>query len=163
MAKGKGKKKDKEEHAPSVRNKKARFQYNLLETLEAGVSLLGTEVKSLRQGQASLTESYATIRSGEIFLLDANIPPYENGTHANHEPTRPRKLLLHRREINHLTRKVQQKGLTLVPVSIYFARGKAKVQIALAEGKQLHDKRDKIKKRETKREIDREMVRQRKR
>lgn len=145
---------------PVIRNKKARFQYDLLEKLEVGIELVGSEVKSLREGNASLGESYAAIRDGEAFLLGANITPYACGGYANHEPTRPRKLLLHRREIQKLGDRVQQKGLTLVPMSIYFTRrGIAKVELALACGKRHYDKRDAIKKRETQREIDRAMTR----
>lgn len=130
-------------------NKKVRFQYHLLEKLEAGMVLVGTEVKSLRGGQANLEEAFCRIRGGELFLLGCTIAPYECGNLMNHEPRRPRKLLVHRRELKKIETKLVQKGLTLVPVRIYFDRGLAKVEIALAQGKSEIDKRDKIKKRQS--------------
>ncbi|RME55166.1 MAG: SsrA-binding protein SmpB [Deltaproteobacteria bacterium] len=137
------------------RNKKARFNYTIEETIEAGIVLLGTEVKSLRQGKANITDSYARFRKGEVFLIGAHISPYDFGTHENHDPLRERKLLLHRREIRRLLTKVTQRGYTLVPLEIYFKDGHAKVRLALGKGKKLYDKRETMRKREVKREIDR--------
>jgi len=152
-----------DKYRPTIVNKKARFDYHLLEKVEAGIALVGTEVKSLRQGKAILTDSYARIRDGELFLLGCNIAIYEHGNLMNHNPTRERKLLLHRREINKLESKLIQKGLTLVPVRIYFSRHLAKVELALARGKSRFDKRDKIKDRQAKRDIDQAMKRLRSR
>ena len=136
------------QRSPTIRNKKARFNYELLLKLEAGISLMGTEVKSLRQGKASLEEAYARIRNGELWLIGAYINEYDHGNMQNHEPNRPRKLLVHKRELKKIEDKLLQKGLTLIPVRIYFVRGLVKVEIALASGKTLIDKRDKIKQRE---------------
>lgn len=144
----------------AIRNKKARHNYEILEKAEAGISLKGSEVKSLRAGRASLDESFATIRDGEIFLRGCNISPYEHASYDGHEPTRERKLLLHRREIRKWEQKVRQRGLTLVPLSIYFNdRGFAKISLALVKGKAVHDKRASLKEREQNREIDRAMKR----
>ncbi len=141
---------------PSIRNKRARFEYELLETAEAGIVLTGPEVKSLRAGKATLEESYAVIRGDELFLRGCNITPYDHAGNQSPEPVRDRKLLLHRREINKWRQKVTQRGLTLVPLSIYFNdRGLAKVSVALAKGKTHADKRESIKAREHKREMDR--------
>ena len=148
-------------NAPRIRNKKARFNYTLHDRYEAGLELLGSEVKSLRQGKASLAESYATVRQGQAFLVGANIPEYENAGYAGHEPTRQRKLLMHRREIEKIGAAIDRKGVTLVPLAIYFKRGWAKIELALATGKQQFDKRDSIRKRETEREISRAMTRRR--
>ena len=134
-------------------NRKARHEYHLLETVQAGLVLQGTEVKSLRQGHANLQDSFASIENGEMYLRDCHISPYEQGNRANHEPLRPRKLLLHKREIFRLFGKVQAKGFTLIPLKIYFVRGKAKVDIALARGKKLYDKREDIKKRDMERDM----------
>jgi SsrA-binding protein len=136
-------------------NRKARHEYEILETFEAGMSLVGTEVKSLRQGRASLTDAYAQVEDGRVVLRQANINVYPLGTHGNHEPTRPRDLLLTRREIKRLVGKVQERGLTLIPLRIYFKGPWAKVQLALARGKRLHDKRETIKRREADREMQR--------
>ena len=137
-----------------ARNKRARHDYHILETWEAGVVLSGTEVKSLRQGKANLTDAYATVRDGEVFLLNLHISPYEQGNQFNHEPTRTRKLLLHRKEIRRLIGGVERQGLTLVPLELFFnARGKAKVTIALAKGKKQHDKRADERRREDEREM----------
>lgn len=137
-----------------ARNKRARHDYHILETWEAGVVLSGTEVKSLRQGKASLTDAYATVRDGEVFLLNLHISPYEQGNQFNHEPTRTRKLLLHRKEIRRLIGGVERQGLTLVPLELFFnARGKAKVTLALAKGKKLHDKRADERRREDERDM----------
>ena len=139
--------------SPTITNKKARYNYHLLEKLEAGLALLGTEVKSLRQGKASLEEAYCRIRGGELYLIGCTISTYEHGNLANHEPLRPRKLLVHKRELAKIETKLAQKGLTLIPVRIYFNRGLAKVEIALAQGKTHKDKRDKLRDRQADREI----------
>lgn len=140
-------------------NRKARFNYEIVETIEAGVELKGTEVKSVRAGKVSLADSFARIRNGEIYLFGADIAAYENAGYATHDPKRPRRLLLHAREIDRLAGKITQKGFTLVPTKMYFKRGWAKVLIGLARGKQLYDKRETIKKRDTAREIKRAMGR----
>ena len=136
-----------------VENRKARRNYHLFDRYEAGIALQGAEVKSLRAGKVEMGESYARIEDGEVFLLDMHISPYDNASHDNHEPKRPRKLLLHKREISKLDRSIQQKGFTIVPTRLYFNRGLAKVEIALARGKHEYDKRDAIKKRDADREI----------
>ncbi len=134
-------------------NRRARFDYHIEETFEAGIALSGTEVKSLRFGEGSIAESYAEIRGGEAWLVNANIPEFSHGNRHNHVPKRPRKLLLHEREINKLTGAVERQGMTMVPLSIYFnSRGRAKVELALAKGKQAHDKRASIKDRDWKRD-----------
>jgi SsrA-binding protein len=135
-----------------ARNPKARHDYHILDTWEAGIVLSGTEVKSLRHGKASIKEAYARIRGGEVFLEGMNITPYEQGNRYNHDPVRSRKLLLHRREIARLIGAVEQKGLTLVPLELYFRRGHAKVTIALGRGKKQYDKRETIKRRDAERE-----------
>jgi SsrA-binding protein len=141
-------------------NSKARFNYQILEQAEAGISLVGTEVKSLRGGHASLEEAFARIDRGEVYLYGCHINPYEQGNLNNHEPLRPRKLLLHRREIHKLLTKVTQRGLTLIPLSMYFnKRGLAKVELALVKGKTHGDKREDIKKREHERDMARAMRR----
>lgn len=134
-------------------NRKARHDYHIEETLEAGIALTGTEVKSLRAGKANLRDCYAEVRAGEVFAVNLHISPYEQGNRFNHDPRRPRKLLLHRHEINRLFGKVQQQGMTLIPLRIYFRRGKAKIELALAKGKKLHDKRQAIAERDAQREI----------
>lgn len=134
-------------------NRRARFDYHIEETFEAGIALTGTEVKSLRAGEGSIAEAYAEVRDGEAWLVNANIPEFSHGNRHNHEPKRPRKLLLHQREIEKLLGAVERKGKTLVPLSIYFnSRGRAKVELALAKGKQAHDKRASIKDRDWKRD-----------
>ncbi|MGH3392367.1 MAG: SsrA-binding protein SmpB, partial [Actinomadura sp.] len=138
-----------------AQNKRARYDYHIDETWEAGLVLQGTEVKSLRAGRASLVDGYAVVRDGEVWLMGVHIPEYTQGTWTNHEPRRPRKLLLHRREIGRLIAKTQESGLTLVPLSLYFKDGRAKVEIGLARGKKAHDKRQDIAKREAAREMDR--------
>jgi SsrA-binding protein len=140
-------------------NRKARFQYQLGERFEAGVVLTGSEVKSIRQGHLGLSDAYAEIVNGEIFLAQANISPYDKGGYSNHEPKRRRKLLLHKREIIKLDAKVNAKGMTLIPTKVYFKNGKVKVELALASGKTHGDKRQTIKERETAREMEREMKR----
>jgi SsrA-binding protein len=136
-----------------ARNKRARFDYHLLETFEAGLALTGTEVKSLRSGKASIADAYGIVRDGEVFLLNAHIQPYERGGYVNHEPTRSRKLLLHRREIRRLIGAVEREGLTLIPLELYFKKGVAKVALALAKGKKLHDKRETERQRDAEREM----------
>ncbi|MBW8752590.1 MAG: SsrA-binding protein SmpB [Sphingomonadales bacterium] len=134
-------------------NRRARFEYFIEDTFEAGLMLTGTEVKSLRFGEGSIAESYAEIRGGEAWLVNANVPEFSHGNRFNHEPKRPRKLLLHEREIDRLQGAVERKGMTLVPLSIYFnSRGRAKVELALAKGKNAADKRQTIKERDWKRE-----------
>src|SRR5438445_12270051 len=135
-------------------NRRARHEYEILETLEAGLVLRGTEVKSLRDGQVNFKDSYVTVRNGEPWLLGCHIAPYSHGTDANHDPERDRKLLLHRREIDRLGGKISEKGLTLVPLRLYFKDGRAKVEIGLARGKKLHDKRAALREREVRREMD---------
>lgn len=136
-------------------NKKARHDFEIVETVEAGMVLQGTEVKSLREGRANLKDSYAKIKGEEIWLYDVHISPYPHASYNNHEPERTRKLLLHKREIRRLMGKTQEKGLTLVPLKIYFRKGKAKVELALARGKKAYDKRERIKQKEEAREMDR--------
>src|SRR5438270_6929648 len=136
-----------------ARNRRARFDYLLLETFEAGIALTGTEVKSLRAGKASIADAYGVVNGGEIFLLNAHIQPYERGGYVNHEPTRSRKLLLHRREIRRLIGAVERQGLTLVPLELYFRKGVAKVTLALGKGKKLHDKRETTRRRDAEREM----------
>ena len=136
-------------------NRKARHDYTILDTYEAGIALMGTEVKSLRLGRASLVDAFATVDDGEVWLRNLHIPPYEPASRENHEPERPRKLLMHRREIERLIGKTKEKGLTLVPTRLYFKGPRAKVEIALARGKDVGDKRQAIKERELKREMER--------
>ncbi|MGH7719692.1 MAG: SsrA-binding protein SmpB [Gemmatimonadaceae bacterium] len=136
-----------------ARNKRARHDYHIIESWEAGLVLTGTEVKSLRNGKANLADSYAIVRGGEVFLLNLHISPYEQGNQFNHDPTRTRKLLLHRQEIRRLIGSVERQGLTLVPLELYFKRGVAKVTLALGKGKKLHDKRAAERRREDEREI----------
>jgi SsrA-binding protein len=138
-----------------AQNKKAYHDYHIEETFEAGIVLTGTEVKSLRAGRANLRDSYATVREGELFLVGVHISPYEQGNVFNHEPTRDRKLLAHRREIQRLFGKVQRSGYTLVPTKMYFKDGRAKVEIGLAKGKATYDKRQDIAKKDAQRDIER--------
>ncbi len=134
-------------------NRRARFDYHIEETFEAGIALTGTEVKSLRFGEGSISEAYAEIKGNECWLVNSNVPEFSHGNRFNHEPKRPRKLLLHEREIARLHGAVERKGMTLVPLSVYFnSRGRAKVELALAKGKQTHDKRASIKERDWKRD-----------
>jgi SsrA-binding protein len=135
-------------------NRRARHDYEILETIEAGLVLRGTEVKSLRASQVTFKDSYATIRNDEAWLLGCHINPYSHGTDANHDPERDRKLLLNRREISRLTGKIAERGLTLVPLRLYFKGGRAKLELGLARGRKLHDKRSAIREREVKREMD---------
>ena len=145
-----------DQHKVVATNRKAYHDYFIEEKLEAGVMLRGTEVKSLRDGRVNLQDSYASVDDGEVFLHHCHISPYSHGNIMNHEPLRARKLLLHRKEINKLIGKTQQKGLTLIPLRIYFSkRGQAKVELALAKGKKHYDRRESIKAREAGREVER--------
>jgi SsrA-binding protein len=136
-----------------ARNRAARHNYQVTDTWEAGIVLTGTEVKALRDGKANITESYGIVRQGEVYLLNMHISPYERGGYVNHEPTRLRKLLLHKKEIKRLIGGIERQGLTLVPLELYFRRGRAKVRIGLGKGKKLHDKRDDAKRRDADREV----------
>ena len=139
-----------------VRNRKALHDYRVIDTWEAGIALLGTEVKSLRNGRGNLQDAFVDAVSGELWLKQANISQYEFGAYANHDPLRPRKLLLHSEEIRRIISKVDRKGLTIIPLAVYLnQRGKIKIKIALAEGKAMGDKREALKEREAKREMDR--------
>jgi SsrA-binding protein len=142
----------KAEVKPLATNRKARHEYHILETVEAGIALQGTEVKSLREGRANLKESYARVQDGEVFLINCHISPYSHGNLQNHEPVRKRKLLLHRREIRRLQIKLNERGFTLVPLKFYLVRGKIKLQLGLAKGKKLYDKRDSKRKKDLDRE-----------
>ena len=133
-------------------NRKAYFDYHILETFEAGIALLGTEVKGIREGHANLRDSFARLENGEVWLFNVHINPYSHRGYVDHDPKRKRRLLLHKHEIRKLIGKTVEKGLTLVPTKLYFKNGKVKVAIALAKGKQAHDKRETLKKRETDRE-----------
>ena len=144
-----------------AKNRRASHDYQLLETWEAGVALTGTEVKSLRNGKANLSDAYGIVRDGEVYLLNLHIPPYERGGYVNHEPARTRKLLLHRREIRKMIGAVERQGLTLVPLELYFKDGRAKVAIALGKGKKLHDKRDDERRRDDERDMARAMSKRR--
>jgi len=146
-----------------AQNRRARHDYEVLDTIEAGIVLSGPEVKSLRQGRASLSEAYAVVRRGELWLLNAHVSPYEQAGRDNPNPRRERKLLAHRAEISRLAGQVAERGLTLVPLSLYFKDGRAKVELALARGKRTVDKRDAIREREQEREIDRALRRGRRR
>jgi SsrA-binding protein len=138
-----------------ARNRRARFEFELLEKVEAGIVLTGTEVKSLRTGKASLEEAYAGIDHGEVWLYGCDIPEYLQANRMNHKPKRPRKLLLHRSEIQKLAAKAGERGLTMVPLSLYFKKGIAKVELCIARGKKLFDKRESLKKQDAKRDMDR--------
>jgi len=140
-------------HKAVATNRQARFNYEILDTFEAGIVLRGSEVKSLRAGSVQLKDSYATIRSGEVWLENTHIAPYSFAEGGGHDPERPRKLLLHRREIDRLFGKIREEGLTLIPMRIYFVQGKAKVELGLAKGKRPHDKRRSIVERQQKREM----------
>lgn len=154
--------KEKTEERVLCSNKKAYHDYHIDESLEAGIELKGTEIKSLREGKANLKDSYAIIKDGEPFLIGCHISPYSHGNIYNHEPLRTRKLLLHKEEIRKLTGKVTQRGFTLIPLKIYLSKGRAKVEIAMARGKKLFDKREAIKEKDLRRESEKalkEMVR----
>jgi SsrA-binding protein len=144
---------DKETIKTVITNRKARFEYEILERVEAGIVLRGTEVKSVRDGKISLQESYASARGGELWLEGCTIQPYAHGNINNHEPTRPRKLLLHRRELDKLMQRVAEKGLTLVPISVYFKGNRLKIEIGVGRGKKLHDKRETTKARDVERSM----------
>jgi len=162
MAKKTDDKPNKKPAGPRISNHKARHDYHIRETLECGLELVGTEVKSLRAGQAKIDEAYVRLREGQVFLVGANIAPYPlAGPLMQHDPTRDRRLLVHRRQIAALTTHVKQKGKTIVPLTVYFHRGWAKVEIALAEGKKLFDKRQDLKTKQAHRDIQREMNRRR--
>lgn len=140
---------------PTIKNRKARHEYHVEETFEAGLVLKGTEVKSLRAGNASLKEAFAYLKDGEVWLKDMYIKPYKHASYGNHDERRERKLLLNKREIREMDKAVNKKGYTLAPLKLYFKKGYAKVLIGIAKGKQQHDKREDIKKRDMKRELDR--------
>jgi SsrA-binding protein len=140
-------------------NRKARHDYHIDDTFEAGIVLTGTEIKSIRAGRVNLRDSYATVKEGELWLLNTHIAPYQQGTYANHEPRRPRKLLMHRREINRITGKLQERGFTLVPLRLYLKDNLAKVELGLARGKKQYDKRAALREKQTRREIDRAVAR----
>lgn len=142
-------------HRIVVQNRKARHEYHILETWEAGLVLQGTEVKSLREGKANLQDAFARVENGEVWLHNMHVSPYEQGNRFNHDPLRPRKLLLHRNQIRKMIGQVEKTGLTLVPLDIHFTRGIAKVNLALVRGKKLHDKREDIRRRDAEREIER--------
>lgn len=141
-----------------AKNKKAFFNYHVLEDIEAGLVLWGTEVKSLRSGKLQLLDAYIKIEGGEAWMYHAHIGEYENGSFYNHEPTRKRKLLLHKNQIDRLETKVREKGITLIPLEVYFKEGRAKVLVGLCRGKAEHDKRDTIRERDERRSIDRDMA-----
>ena len=136
-----------------ILNRKARYDYELLDKYEAGIVLTGTEIKSIRNGQANLKDSYAIIKNGEAYLLNMHISKYKQGNQFNHDETRTRKLLLHKNEIKKINDKISIKGLTLVPVKLYFTNGKAKIELAIARGKHTYDKKEKIKQKDIEREI----------
>lgn len=140
------------------RNRRATHDYEILDKIECGIVLVGTEVKSLREAHANLEEAYAKIENGEVFLVNCEIPEYSQGHRLNHKPKRERKLLLHRREIERFAGKASQRGHTLVPLQMYFKNGVAKIELAVARGKQMHDKRESLKKAEAKREMDRALA-----
>ncbi len=147
---------EKEERRETIaRNRRARFDYAILDTWEAGIVLTGSEVKSLRDGKANLSDAYAILKDGEVYLLNLHVSPYEKASFFNHEPTRTRKLLLHKKEIKKMIGSVERQGLTLIPLELYFKRGRAKVAIALGKGKQNHDKRADIKRKDDEREMQR--------
>ena len=157
MAQPKNKKDEDESIKVVCRNKRALHEYNIFDAMECGIVLTGTEVKSLRDGSASLEEAYAKIMNGEIWLIGSDIPEYAMGNRLNHKPKRARKLLMHRREIAKFAGKASERGYTLVPLKLYFKGGRAKVEVAVARGKQVHDKRQDQKKAEAQREIRRVM------
>ncbi len=143
---------------PALDNRRARFEYEFLERIEAGVVLTGTEIKSIRAGKASIAGAYARIRDGELWLLSMHVPAYKEGSFSNVEPNRPRKLLLHRKDIDRLAGRISEKGLTLIPARLYFTRGRVKVEIALARGKKLWDKRQQERERDVRRDMARALA-----
>ena len=157
---GKGEKtKDEPRESVVCRNRRARHQYDILDSIEAGVVLVGSEVKSLRSGHASIEEAYARIDNGEVWLIDCDIPELPQASRFNHKPKRPRKLLMHRREVEKFATEAKQRGCTLVPLKLYFRRGFARVEIAIARGRKLHDKREVLKKADAQKEMKRAMGR----
>ena len=142
-------------HSPTVSNKKARHLYIIEETLEAGMQLLGTEVKAIRTGKCNLTDSHVRVKKGDLFLIGCHIGAYESAAQFNHEPRRERKLLLHRREIDRLMGKVKERGYTLIVTKVYFKNGRAKAEVALCRGKKAHDKRATLRERQVKKEMER--------
>ncbi len=142
-------------------NRKARHEFHVLETLECGIVLVGSEVKTLREGRVSLDEAYGRVKDGEVWLLGCDIPEYPQANRLNHNPRRPRKLLLHRREIKRFASRAVEQGMTLVPLKLYFKEGRAKLLLGLCRGKQLHDKREAMKKAQARRDIDRALRRRR--
>ena len=149
---------NKGEHIKIIcKNRKAFFNFEVEDTFEVGISLMGSEVKSLREGRANLSDSYGKIRNGEVYLVDCHISPYVQANRENHEPLRERKLLLHKREIKKLTGKVAERGYSLIPLRMYFKNGKVKVEMGLARGKKNYDKRETIKKKDQRRELERMM------
>lgn len=159
MASGRVKPRDSDGRKVLARNRKALHEYHIEQTWEAGIALIGPEVKSVRAGALSLAEAFATVDGGEVWLRDMHISPYEPASRENADPTRPRKLLLHKKEIRKLIGAAQQKGYTLVPLDVYLRDGKVKVTLALARGKKLHDKREAVRKRDAEREVQRAMRR----
>ncbi len=153
-----GKQENRDDIKVICQNKKARHDYEIIETIEAGIALRGTEVKSLRMGKANLKDSYARIKNGEVFLIGTHISPYPFANYNNHAPLRDRKLLLKRQEIRKLLGKIKEKGLTLVPLRLYFKRGKVKVELALAKGKRLFDKRETLRRKTMEREAQRALL-----
>jgi len=145
--------------SPRIRNKKARFHYHIAESIEAGVALEGSEVKALREGKCNLDEAFARVRGGEVWLYNMHIGPYTQAHQFGHDVRRPRKLLLKRREINRFLGRAVEKGMTLIPLTVYFQRGWAKIELAVARGKREYDKREAIKRRESEREMARELAR----
>ena len=144
---------------PSLDNRRARFEYEKLESLEAGLALTGTEIKSIRRGNVSINEAFARLRDGELWLVNFTIPAYKEGSYFNHEPNRPRKLLLHREQMQRLAGRAAEKGLTLVPWRLYFKNGRVKIELALVKGKKLWDRRRDIQARDVEREISRSVAR----
>jgi SsrA-binding protein len=161
MAKSDSKQNDKPSEPIVCRNRRARHQYDILDSIEAGVVLVGSEVKSLRSGHASIEEAYARVDEGEVWLIDCDIPEYPQAGRFNHKPKRPRKLLLRRREVSKFAGEAKQRGCTLVPLKLYFRRGYARVELAIARGKKLHDKREAMKKAEATKEMKRAAGRRR--
>lgn len=139
--------------SPSIENRKARHEYTILDSFEAGLALIGTEVKSIREGNASLQDSYCQVTGGELWLQNMYVKPYDKGNRWNQDERRPRKLLVKKGELLRLQQRTQEKGLTLIPLKLYFTRGWAKIQVGVAKGKQLHDKRDSIRERDLEREV----------
>src|SRR5437867_3909216 len=153
---GKGDKSKDEPREPVVaRNRRARHQYEIMDTIEAGIALVGSEVKSLRAGHASIEEAYARVDDGEVWLIDCDIPELPQASRFNHKPKRPRKLLLHRREVAKFAGEAKQRGCTLVPLKLYFRRGFARIELAIARGRKLHDKREALRKADAKKEMKR--------